>query len=191
MALGAGKAAGALDVRLMAAPPIGAAELRVAVRVAVLPLKMVNGATVMLLMVGKLTYTATVVMPYLVASSVEIAVMVTAPAAVATGVKMPELLTVPMLVGLTDHVTDVLKLPVPVTEGKQVDVCVVRMAIGEQTTETDVMVGAPVTATAAEPDLVESSVDVAVIFAVPAAEGVNTPAEVVVPPNADQVTTEL
>ena len=28
----------------------------------------------------------------------------------------------PMLVGLTDHVTDVLKLPVPVTVGAQVEV---------------------------------------------------------------------
>jgi hypothetical protein len=189
--LGAGKTAGLLEVRLMLAPSIGAAALRVAVRVAVLLLKMVKGATVKLLMVGKLRYTVTGALPYLVASSVEIAVMVTPPAAVAAGVKMPELLTVPMTVGLTDQVTVVLKLPVPVTVGMHVDVCVVRMAIGEQTAETDVIVGGTATATAAEPNLVLSSVDVAVIVAVPATEGVNTPAEVITPPDADQVTPEL
>jgi hypothetical protein len=42
-----------------------------------------------------------------------------------------------------------------------------------------------------EPDLVESSVDVAVIVAVPAAEGVNTPPELAAPPVADHVTAEL
>jgi hypothetical protein len=38
---------------------------------------------------------------------------------------------------------------------------------------------------------VESSVDVAVMVAVPAAEGVNTPVEVIVPSVADQVTPAL
>ena len=47
------------------------------------------------------------------------------------------------------------------------------------------------TLTVADPDLVESSVDVAVMVAVPAAEGVNTPDEVVLPSVADQVTPEL
>jgi hypothetical protein len=47
------------------------------------------------------------------------------------------------------------------------------------------------TAIFTEPDLVVSCVDVAVTVAVPAAEGVNTPAEVIVPPVADQVTPEL
>jgi hypothetical protein len=65
------------------------------------------------------------------------------------------------------------------------------MDAGEQATETEVIVTGTVTDTVADPDLVESSVDVAVMVAVPAAEGVNTPAEVVVPSVADQVTPEL
>jgi len=53
------------------------------------------------------------------------------------------------------------------------------------------MVGGTTTVTDAEPDLVESWVDVAVIAAVPDVEGVNTPADVTVPPVADHVTAEL
>jgi hypothetical protein len=73
----------------------------------------------------------------------------------------------------------------------QVDVCVVRIEPGEQTTETDVMVGGTTTVTVAVPDFVESWVDVAVTVAVPDAEGVNAPADVTVPPVADHVTAEL
>jgi hypothetical protein len=62
---------------------------------------------------------------------------------------------------------------------------------GEQVSVTDVIVGGTATVTAAEPDFVESSVDVALIVAVPAAEGVNTPADVIVPPVVDHVTAEL
>jgi hypothetical protein len=47
------------------------------------------------------------------------------------------------------------------------------------------------TATVADPDLVESCIDVAVRVAVPAALGVNTPAAVIPPSVADQVTAEL
>ena len=65
------------------------------------------------------------------------------------------------------------------------------MDAGEQTTVTDVIVAGAATVTVAEPNFVESSVDVAVIVAVPAAEGVNTPADVIVPPVADHVTAEL
>jgi hypothetical protein len=56
----------------------------------------------------------------LVASCVDVAVTVAPPAD--AGVKTPEPLTVPILVGLTDHVTDELKLPVPLTVGVQADV---------------------------------------------------------------------
>jgi hypothetical protein len=58
---------------------------------------------------------------------------------------------------------------------------------------TDVIVEDTVsdTVTVAEPDLVESSVDVAVMVAIPTAEGVNTPVEAIVPSVADQVTPEL
>jgi hypothetical protein len=46
--------------------------------------------------------------------------MVAVPAS--PGLKTPELLTDPMPSGLADQVTAVLKLPVPVTVGVQVDV---------------------------------------------------------------------
>ena len=67
----------------------------------------------------------------------------------------------------------------------------VRMDAGEQSTETEVMVGVAVTVTGADPDLVESCVEVAVMVAVPAAFGVKTPDELMVPPVAAQVTAEL
>jgi hypothetical protein len=63
--------------------------------------------------------------------------------------------------------------------------------VGLHETVTEVIVGGRVTVTLAEPDLVESSLDVAVTVAFPAAEGVNTPALVTVPPVAVQVTPEL
>jgi hypothetical protein len=72
--------------------------------------------------------TVTIALPDFVGSWVEVAVIVAVPAP--AGVKRPVLLTIPMLVGLTDHVTDVLKLPVPVTVGVHVEVCVVRMDAG-------------------------------------------------------------
>ncbi|HMD99763.1 MAG TPA: hypothetical protein VKM93_20845 [Terriglobia bacterium] len=50
-----------------------------------------------------------------------------------------------------------------------------------QETETEVMVAGTVAVTAADPDLVESCVDVAVIVAVPPAAGVKTPALLTVP----------
>ena len=45
--------------------------------------------------------------------------------------------------------------------------------------------------TVAELNLVGSAVDVAVMLAVPATEGVKSPADVIVPPVADHVTEEL
>jgi hypothetical protein len=39
---------------------------------------------------------------------------------------------------VTDHVTEELKVPVPFTVAEQVEVCVVRMEVDEQVTETDV-----------------------------------------------------
>jgi hypothetical protein len=59
---------------------------------------------------------------------------------------------------------------------------VVRIEPGVQSKVTPVIAGAVVTTTAAEPVLVPSCVDVAVIVAVPAVElGVKTPAAVIVP----------
>jgi hypothetical protein len=58
--------------------------------------------------------------PDLVASCVDVAETVAVPAA--EGEKTPALLTAPMLDGLTDHVTALLKLPVPVSAGVHVEV---------------------------------------------------------------------
>jgi hypothetical protein len=91
--------------------------------------------------------TVTVVEPDLVESCVEVAVIVAVPADV--GVKTPEMLTLPMLVGLIYHVTEELKLPVPVTVGVQVDVWVVSMEAGEQATVTEVIVEGTATVTVA------------------------------------------
>ena len=66
------------------------------------------------------------------------------------------------------------------------------MDVGEHETLTEVIVGGTaVTVTVVIPDLVESWVEVAVTVAVPVAEGINTPAEVIVPPVAVHVTAEL
>jgi hypothetical protein len=63
---------------------------------------------------------------------------------------------------------------------------------GEQETVTEVMVtDAEATTTLVEPDLLVSCVEVAVMVAVPVRLGVNTPAEVMAPRVADQVTEEL
>jgi hypothetical protein len=89
------------------------------------------------------------------------------------------------------QVTAELKAPVPVTVAVQAEVCVVRMDVGEQATVTEVMAWGRTTVTAAELDLVASSVDAAVTVALPAPEGVKTPADETVPPIADHVTAEL
>lgn len=107
------------------------------------------------------------------------------------GVKTPEMLTVPILDGLSDHVTSLLKLPVPVTTGVHVDVCCVRIDDGEQVTVIEMIVDEAVMVTCADPDFVASSEELAVMVAVPAADGVNTPADVIEPSVADQVTAEL
>lgn len=70
----------------------------------------------------------------------------------------------------------------------------VRMDAGEQDTETEVIVAGTVTVMVAEPDLVESCVEVAVMVAVPAPLGVKTPALLTVPMLVgltDHVTEEL
>jgi hypothetical protein len=81
--------------------------------------------------------------------------MVAVPAA--AGVNTPVLLTEPAVVGLTDQVTAALKLPVPVTLALQVDVCEVKIEVGVQVAETDVMeVEELFTVTVVEPNLVVS-----------------------------------
>jgi len=74
---------------------------------------------------------------------------------------------------------------------------VVSMEAGAQATATEVITGdgfAAVTTTVADPVLLASSADVAVIVAVPAASGVKTPAPLIVPTFAGltaQLTAEL
>jgi hypothetical protein len=139
------------------------------------------------------TVTVTLAEPDLVESCVEVAWTVAMPAA--SGVKTPVLLTAPMFAGLTDHATEALKLPVPVTAGAQVEVCDVEMEAGEQVTATEVIVSGTVTVTVVEPDLVESCVEVALMVSEPKAGAlagaVYCPELEIVPETADQVTLEL
>lgn len=65
------------------------------------------------------------------------------------------------------------------------------MGVGEQEADTEVIAPGTVTVTDAEPDFIVSSVEVAVIVAVPAPEGVNIPVDVTDPPVADHMTPEL
>ena len=122
-------------------------------------------------------------------SCVEVAVMVAVP--VPEGVNTPEDVIVP---SVAPQVTAELYDPVPCTVAVQVDVWVVRIDAGEQSTETEVIVDGAVTVTVALPDLVESCVDVAVMVAVPTPAGVRTPALLTVPMLVgltDHVTDEL
>jgi hypothetical protein len=71
-----------------------------------------------------------------------------------------------------------------------VTVTLANAPVGKSEIVMDSAVGVA-TAIDAFPDFVVSCVDVAVMVAVPAAEGVNTPAEVIVPSVAAHVTVEL
>jgi hypothetical protein len=136
--------------------------------------------------------TTTDAVPNLVVSCVDVAVITVVPALV--GVKNPEDVIVP---SVAFQVTAELYDPVPCTVAVQLDVCVVRMDAGEQSTETEVIVDGAVTVTTvtvALPDLVESCADVAVMVAVPVPTGVRTPALLTVPMLVgltDHVTDEL
>lgn len=88
---------------------------------------------------GAERFTVTAALPLLVVSSVEVAITVAVPAP--AGVKTPELLTVPIDAGLTDHVTAVLKVPVPDTVAAHAEVAPVASVAGEQATATLVIVG--------------------------------------------------
>lgn len=133
-----------------------------------------------LVIVGGGTVTVTWALPDFVVSSVDVAVMVAVP--VVAGVNSPVLEIVPMPAGLTDHVTALLYAPVPSTVAVACTVCAVVIVVGFTVTVTEVMVGsAAPTATAALPDFVASSTEVAVMVAVPVVAGVNTPALVIDP----------
>jgi hypothetical protein len=110
-------------------------------------------------------FTVTVEVPNRVASWIEAAFIIALPAA--TGVNTPLALIAPMFDGVTDHVTALLKLPVPATVGVQVDVWFVRIEAGVQATDTEVIVVGTDTLTVPVPDLVESAELLAVIVACP------------------------
>jgi hypothetical protein len=133
--------------------------------------------------------TAIDAVPDFVVFCVDVAVIVAVP--VVAGVNTPEDMIVPPV---ALQVTAGLYDPVPCTVAVQLDVCVVRMDVGEQATETEVIVDGAVTVTVASPDLVESCVEVAVMVALPVLEAVNTPALLIVPMLVgltDHVTDEL
>ena len=85
-------------------------------------------------------------------------------------------------------------MPVPDTVAAHVDVCPVAMDAGDAETVIPVTVKEEdVTVMFAEPDMFvyPACAELAVHVAVPAPDGVNTPAGVIVPPVASQVTAEL
>ncbi len=81
----------------------------------------------------------------------------------------------------------------PVTVAAQVDVCAVVIEEGAAVTVIPVTVGGTVTVIVAVPEtfVYPACAELAVHVAVPVPAGVNTPAEVIVPPVAVQVTAEL
>lgn len=111
----------------------------------------------------------------------------------AAGVNTPEDVIAPSVAA---QETPVLYPPVPETVAVQADVWVVRMEEGEQLTVTEAIVtGTAVTVTLAEPVLVESAVEIAVIVSDPEAGtiagAVYIPELEIVPETADHVTAEL
>lgn len=124
-------------------------------------------------------------------SCVDVAVIVAVP--VATAVTLPDELTVATAPFDVDHVTVELNVPFPVTCALHCALAPTLIEAG-QVTLTPVMVEDAAIVTLAEPDFVVSSVDVAVIVAVPAAAPVTLPEELTVatPVLEDvQVTPEL
>lgn len=137
-------------------------------------------------MITETAFIATVAVPNFVVSCVEVAVIVAVPAP--EGVNTPAALIVPPA---ADHVTAELKAPVPVTFAVHADVCVVRIVLGAHVTATDEIVDAVPTETVAVPIFVVSCTEVAVIVALAVPAGVNTPAAVIDPLVAVQVTALL
>jgi hypothetical protein len=125
--------------------------------------------------------------PDCVWSSDELAVIFAIPED--AGENTPEELTWPFV---AVHVTAELYAPVPVTVAVQEDVCVIKIALGEQATETDVIVGGKMTDTVIDPEMLVSCADVAVMVTLPAVPGaVKSPDELIVPALAVHVTVEL
>jgi len=78
--------------------------------------------------------TTTLKLPNFEPSCADAAVIVAVPAE--AGLKTPAAVMLPIVRGVTDHVTALLKLPVPVTTDVQLDVWFVRIAAEEQDVET-------------------------------------------------------
>jgi hypothetical protein len=148
------------------------------------------------------TVTAMVADAVFVVSAVEVAVMVAVSAPELGGVNVtavPELtpvevLRLPPAVGLIERFTVFVNAPVPLTVGVQVAVCAVVMEEGVHTRLTPVTAGGAVlTAILAVPEIFRkpNTDELAVQVALPEAEGVKTPLELMVPPVADHVTALL
>jgi hypothetical protein len=147
--------------------------LTFAVNCCVVPMVAVEGVTVTPVIVGAAAVTVTCALPYLVKSSVEVAVIVAVPAL--AGVNNPVFEIAPMPEGPTVHVTVLLYAPTPCTVAVACAVCEVLMELGATLTVTLVIAATGFTVTCALPDFVVSSVEVAVMVAVPAIAGVNSP----------------
>ena len=143
--------------------------------------------------VGGLDCVATVIVavPDLLVSSVLVAVTVTEPVEPGA-VNSPLALIVPPP---ADHVTVELKLPVPCTVALHCDVPLGTIVEGSQVTDTEEIVGGldcVATITVAVPDLLVSSLLVAVTVTVAAEAGaVRSPFAFMDPPLAIHVTVEL
>ena len=121
------------------------------------PTSTIMGAT---LLADEVGFTATIAVPDLVASCVEVAVIVTFVAEDTRGaVKRPE---DDMWPAFVLHVTVEVKFPVPMTVAEHWLVCPDWTVEGEHDAVTNVIVDAGFTATVAVPDLVASCVEVAV-----------------------------
>ena len=106
------------------------------------------------------------------------------------GVKTPAVVIVPPV---AVQVTAELYAPIPLTVALHCEVCPVVMLEGLAVTDTPVTVMAAVTVIGAEPKTLVNPVwaEFAVQLALPAPDGVKSPAVVIVPPVAVQVTAEL
>src|SRR5579862_7042895 len=125
-------------------------------------------------------FTVTEAVPILVKSCADVAVMVASPAP--DGVNTPAVVIAPPE---ADHVTALLKFPVPETAAVHAEVWFVEIETGLHVTVIDETAEGededPLTVTLAVATLLASCVEAAVMVAVPPPDGVNNPAGVIVP----------
>jgi hypothetical protein len=165
----------------------------VAVQLAVCDTVMLVGLHVSVtpVMVGAAAVTAMFAEPEIFVNPVTAEVAVQVPVPAPDGVNTPlDVIVPPVAVHFTAELYD----PVPDTVAEHCDVCPVVIEAGDAATAIDVMVAVGLdTAIVADPEIfVNPATDeVAVQVAVPAPDGVNTPACVIVPPVAVHVTALL